>query len=56
MTQNVFDSVLETASFEGKVYGAPFNSNTQVLWYRTDLVQEPPATWDEMIAEAEELG
>jgi multiple sugar transport system substrate-binding protein len=56
VTQNVFDSVLETASFEGKVYGAPFNSNTQVLWYRTDQVQQPPATWDEMISEGERLG
>ncbi len=56
VTENVFDSVLETASFEGKVYGAPFNSNTQVLWYRTDEAQQPPATWDEMISEAERLG
>ena len=56
VTENVFDSVLETASFEGKVYGAPFNSNTQVLWYRTDEVQQPPATWDEMISEGERLG
>ena len=56
MTKDVFDSVLETASFEGKLYGAPFNSNTEVLWYRTDLVQQPPATWDEMISEGERLG
>jgi multiple sugar transport system substrate-binding protein len=56
VTEGVFDSVLETAQFEGKVYGAPFNSNTQVLWYRTDQVQQVPETWDEMIAEAERLG
>ena len=55
VTENVFDSVLETASFEGKVYGAPFNSNTQVLWYRTDEARQAPATWDEMISEAERL-
>jgi multiple sugar transport system substrate-binding protein len=56
VTQNVFDSVLETASFEGRVYGAPFNSNTQVLWYRTDETRQPPATWEEMITEADRLG
>jgi multiple sugar transport system substrate-binding protein len=56
VTENVFDSVIETASFEGKVYGAPFNSNTQLLWYRTDEVKEAPTTWDQMIDEAEELG
>ena len=37
---NVFPSVVKTASFEGKLYGAPFNSNTQLLWYRKDLVPE----------------
>jgi multiple sugar transport system substrate-binding protein len=56
VTENVFDSVLETARFEGKLYGAPFNSNTELLWYRTDEAQQPPATWDEMISEAERLG
>jgi multiple sugar transport system substrate-binding protein len=56
VTEGVFDSVLETASFEGKLYGAPFNSNTQLLWYRTDQVQKVPKTWDEMITEAERIG
>lgn len=55
VTKDVFDSVIETASFEDKLYGAPFNSNTQLLWYRTDLVDEPPETWDQMISQAEEL-
>lgn len=55
-TERVFPSVLETASFKGDVYAAPFNTNTQLLWYRKDLVPKPPATWDEMIAAAEKLG
>ena len=55
VTENVFDTVIDTASFEGKLYGAPFNSNTQLLWYRKDLVKKPPATWDRMIQEAEGL-
>ena len=56
VTENVFDTVIETASFEGKLYGAPFNSNTQLLWYREDLVEKVPKTWDEMLAESERLG
>jgi multiple sugar transport system substrate-binding protein len=56
VTDGVFDSVVDTASFEDKLYGAPFNSNTELLWYRTDKVKEPPATWAEMIKEAERLG
>ena len=56
VTENVFANVIETASFEGKLYAAPFNTNTQLLWYRKDLVPKPPRTWDEMIDEAEKLG
>jgi multiple sugar transport system substrate-binding protein len=52
VTQGIFDSVVETASFNGTLYGAPFNSNTELLWYRTDLIDKPPTTWDQMIDEA----
>lgn len=55
VTEKVFPNVTETASFEGKLYAAPFNTNTQLLWYRKDLVKEPPKTWDEMIDQAEDL-
>ncbi len=55
VTKNVFANVIETASFDGKLYAAPFNTNTQLLWYRKDLVKKPPATWDQMIEEAEGL-
>jgi multiple sugar transport system substrate-binding protein len=56
VTEKVFPNVIETASFEGKLYAAPFNTNTQLLWYRKDLVPKPPRTWDEMIEQAEKLG
>ena len=56
VTEKVFPGVIETASFEGKLYAAPFNTNTQLLWYSKDLVKQPPRTWDEMIDAAEKLG
>lgn len=56
VTEKVFPGVIETASFENKLYAAPFNTNTQLLWYRKDLVKKAPLTWDEMIDEAEKLG
>lgn len=56
VTEKVFPGVIQTASFEGKLYAAPFNTNTQLLWYRKDLVKKAPLTWDEMIDEAEKLG
>jgi multiple sugar transport system substrate-binding protein len=43
---------LESAKYKGKLYAAPKNTNVQLLWYRTDLVNQPPATWDQMISEA----
>jgi multiple sugar transport system substrate-binding protein len=49
LTENVFDSVLETAKFEDKLYNVPIWSNTQLLWYRKDKVPQAPETWDEMI-------
>ena len=56
VTQGVFPSVVKTGEFEGKLYAAPLWSNTELLWYRSDLVPKPPKTWDEMIAEGEKLG
>jgi multiple sugar transport system substrate-binding protein len=55
VSRGVFPTVLQTASFEDSLYGAPFNSNTQLLWYRSDLVKQPPKTWDQMITMAEGL-
>jgi ABC-type glycerol-3-phosphate transport system substrate-binding protein len=46
---------LETATWKGKLYAVPYNSNTQLLWYRSDLVKTPPKTWDQMISQAEAL-
>ena len=49
---------LKSVEYNGKIYGIPLNSNTQLLWYRKDQVDEPPDdfTWDEMIDQAVEDG
>jgi multiple sugar transport system substrate-binding protein len=43
---------VKTATWQGKLYAAPINSNTQLLWYRKDLVPTPPKTWTQMINDA----
>jgi multiple sugar transport system substrate-binding protein len=53
--QDAVRAALDTATWKGQLVAAPLNSNTQLLWYRKDLVPDPPATWDEMIAQAEDL-
>jgi multiple sugar transport system substrate-binding protein len=52
VSQGVLPGPLQTATWDGKLYAAPINSNTQLLWYRKDLVPNPPKTWAEMIADA----
>jgi multiple sugar transport system substrate-binding protein len=49
------EAPLKTATWKDKLYAVPYNSNTQLLWYRSDLVPTPPKTWDEMINMAIEL-
>src|SRR5215831_14736286 len=46
---------LETAIWKGQLVAAPYNSNTQLLWYRSDLVKTPPKTWAQMFADAQAL-
>jgi multiple sugar transport system substrate-binding protein len=46
---------LETAKWQGKLFAAPVTTNTQMLWYRPDLVSPPPPTWDQMVSEATRL-
>ena len=46
---------LQTATWKGQLVAVPDNTNTQLLWYRSDLVPNPPSTWAEMISDAEQL-
>ena len=47
---------LETATYQGRLYGAPSDSNSQLLWYRKSLVGgKVPKTWDELISDAGSL-
>ena len=54
-TTDTLPGPLETAKWEDKLYAAPVTTNTQLLWYRADLIPEPPTTWDGMVAEATRL-
>jgi trehalose/maltose transport system substrate-binding protein len=49
---------LKTVTYKGQVWAAPFTSNTQLLWYRKDLVPNPgeKATWNQLIDTAIQKG
>ncbi|WP_286144631.1 ABC transporter substrate-binding protein [Mycobacterium sp. E136] len=52
---NTLPGPLQTATWQDKLYAAPITTNTQLLWYRADLMSEPPPTWDAMVSEATRL-
>jgi multiple sugar transport system substrate-binding protein len=52
---NTLPGPLATAEWQDQLYAAPITTNTQLLWYRADLMDKPPATWDGMVAEANRL-
>ena len=53
--KDTLPTMLQTAIWNGQLYAVPYNTNTQLLWYRSDLVPNPPTTWDQMISDAEQL-
>jgi multiple sugar transport system substrate-binding protein len=54
-TVDTLPGPLATARWQHTLYAAPITTNTQLLWYRADLVSQPPQTWDAMVAEAARL-
>jgi multiple sugar transport system substrate-binding protein len=46
---------LELARIDGLLYGVPRNLDVKLLYYRTDLVPEPPSSWEELRDEAARL-
>ncbi len=49
----------QTATWNGQMWAIPINSNTELLWYRKDLLadihQPVPTTWAQMLADADML-
>ena len=53
MKQQYYSSVLETVQSGETTYAVPNNYSTKGLIYRTDLIEEPPKTWDELVSTAQ---
>ncbi|WAJ44008.1 extracellular solute-binding protein [Mycobacterium sp. Aquia_216] len=54
-TVDTLPGPLATAGWKHRLYAAPIATNTQLLWYRPDLVHQPPHDWNGMVAEATRL-
>jgi multiple sugar transport system substrate-binding protein len=51
----IVPAAMETVKYKGKYWGMPTRTNVALLYYRTDLVKKPPATWEEMVKIAKEV-
>ena len=47
--------LLTLATVDGKLYGLPRNIDVRLLHYRSDLIESPPETWDELLEQARKL-
>jgi len=55
LTAGMLPVAVQTGTWDNQLYAVPLNTNAQLLWYRKDLVPNPPRTWDEMLADARRL-
>jgi multiple sugar transport system substrate-binding protein len=63
LLEGVLKSPIESATWRGKLVGAPYVANTQLLWYRKSVAQKagvdptaPTFTWDQMLDAALKTG
>lgn len=50
---DILPAAVESATYDGKVWAAPFMTNAGLLYYRSDLIDAPPTTWEELEAACE---
>jgi multiple sugar transport system substrate-binding protein len=58
--EDFVESLRDSATHDGSMYGLPFDGESTGLFYRKDLfeaagITEPPKTWDEFLATAQKL-
>ena len=49
-TSKLLPATVKTATYNNTLYAAPVTSDGGMLYYRKDLVPNPPKTWDEMMS------
>ncbi|RME45784.1 MAG: maltose ABC transporter substrate-binding protein [Chloroflexi bacterium] len=52
---NFFGPALQAFTYNGELVGMPYATENVAFFYNPELVPEPPTTWDEVIAIADEL-
>lgn len=53
--ESVFTGLWDSIGYKGKVYGVPFDMTLYVMYYRNDMILNPPDTWAALAALLEGL-
>ena len=53
--KDTLEGVVAEHEVAGKLYGFPVYANCVALFYRTDLIETPPTTWDELYETAKSV-
>lgn len=54
-TDMFLDAAREAVTYNGSMYGMPYGTSTIMLYYRTDLIDNPPETWEEYLELAKQF-
>ena len=54
-TADFADVAIRAFSWDGELYGVPYAIENVGFFYNTDLVETPPATWDEVVEMSREI-
>ena len=49
------ENLFNTANVDGKQYGLPMAFSSRALYYRKDLIKDPPKTWDDIVKISKEI-
>ncbi len=49
VTATALPASVRSATWDGRLWAAPFTTDAGLLYYRTDLVPRPPTTWRELV-------
>ena len=50
LEENTFPGIAESTKLGDKIFGIPLDMSIHIMYYRTDVIPHPPATWEELTA------
>jgi multiple sugar transport system substrate-binding protein len=52
-TSGFLNGPLDTCRYDGELWALPFNTDVGLLYYRSDLIDDPPRTWEDLEEQVE---